>query len=1016
MTDVREATDDLLADKPDLESALQDLLALDADGPWTFDDTGLNSGTFGEIVSRGIVEQVDDGYRVADREAVRAALEGEAVDANGRDTFTSSSLSLDDTLAGLTERVDRRATLALAGALLVVLFARIVLMWGMVYRNGDIVLAGNDPYLYRYWGEQLVASDLGLLDLGSLSEGSSRIPGHDTLYIVVVWWASAVLGGDAAAVGTTLAWIPVLLGLSTALLVYLLSVRLTADRRIGLAAVLLLALTPTHAYRTALGFGDHHAFDYLWVALTALSLIALVGTRADRDDLLPASRGEWVAVIGLAVGIAAQAHSWRGGPLLSIPIGLYLAGRVALDVRDGRSPLSGSVPVLGGLVAGALLALVPHLLFGWAPFYRAFAPTLLLVGGLAVVGVGVVADRAGLDARMLLGGEVVAGLLALGVAFVALPEFGSAFDQLVAYFVRTGQAGIAETYSIFSGEIGSVIGPVLLFGFVFFVAVPYMMWGVGIAVSRSRPDWLAATTYGVYFLLLAVVQSRFAGQLSLFTAVFGGVGFLHLATLVEVADRPAVLGSGEPTRGDGGRPRKQGDRSGSVLTSFAVPDGRTIGTLAVLFLLVTSLGVIQTGVKQSQIAVDEDTHETATWIDGYAEERGQEYPENYVLSQWGRNRVYNYFVNGESESYGFARRNYGPLLRARSPADIDSVQETLDRHGVGYVVTQSGGSDPVSVQSRLHNRLGSRGEGVSGLARFRAVHLSDGGSEKVFEYVEGARITGSGPANETLTVETDATVGDRTVTYTRQVRTNRYGDYGLTVPYAGEYRVGDGSERVSESAVRNGEFTGAYQSHWTFDEGSGSVTEDALTDATGRLEGASWTSGVHGSAVSFDGGNSTVRIEEPDRKSLSNASFSIGLWVRGDIASTQQRFPHILTQESESGQGYGVWAQRERNRLGVAVVDESGDRIRNFGIRQTEFNHWTHIAFVVDRPGEELRLYRNGTLVSTRDIAGLGVIPNDGPLVVGGRAASRYATGEVDSIRLYRTSLNETEVRELAER
>jgi dolichyl-diphosphooligosaccharide--protein glycosyltransferase len=451
------------------------------------------------------------------------------------------------------------------------------------------------------------------------------------------------------------------------------------------------------------------------------------------------------------------------------------------------------------------------------------------------------------------------------------------------------------------------------------------------------------------------------------------------------------------------------------VNSLSIPGGRTLGTLALLFLLVTSLGVVQTGVKQSQIAVDGDIYETATWIDGYAEEREQEYPENYVLSQWGRNRVYNYFVNGESERYGFARRNYGPLLGAQSPASIDEVQATLDQHGVGYVITRSSGNDPASVQSRLHDRLGSRGEGVPGLGRFRAVHVSDDGPEKVFEHVKGARITGSGPANETLTVETDATIGDRTVTYTRQVRTNRYGDYRVTVPYAGEYRVGDEREQVAESAVRNGEFTGPYQSHWTFDEGSGSVTEDALTDTTGRLEGASWTSGVHGSAVSFDDGNSTVRIEEPDRESLSNTSFSVGLWVRGDIASTQQRFPHVLTQESEDGQGYGVWAQRERNRLGVAVADESGDRIRNFGIRQTEFDHWTHIAFVVDRRGDELRLYRNGTLVSTRDISGLGIIPDDGPLVVGGRAAGRYATGEVDSIRLYRTSLNETEVRELAE-
>jgi dolichyl-diphosphooligosaccharide--protein glycosyltransferase len=34
----------------------------------------VDSGTFGEVVSSGIVEKVDGAYRVADREAVRVML------------------------------------------------------------------------------------------------------------------------------------------------------------------------------------------------------------------------------------------------------------------------------------------------------------------------------------------------------------------------------------------------------------------------------------------------------------------------------------------------------------------------------------------------------------------------------------------------------------------------------------------------------------------------------------------------------------------------------------------------------------------------------------------------------------------------------------------------------------------------------------------------------------------------------------------------------------------------------
>ncbi len=45
---------------------------------WTFDDIPIDSGQFGELVSAGIVEKDGDEYRVADPDAVRAALNGDS--------------------------------------------------------------------------------------------------------------------------------------------------------------------------------------------------------------------------------------------------------------------------------------------------------------------------------------------------------------------------------------------------------------------------------------------------------------------------------------------------------------------------------------------------------------------------------------------------------------------------------------------------------------------------------------------------------------------------------------------------------------------------------------------------------------------------------------------------------------------------------------------------------------------------------------------------------------------------
>ncbi len=69
----------VLDDRPELRDATAAVLAVDdeQDG-WTFDDIPIDSGQFGELVSAGIVEKDGDEYRVADPNAVRAALDGKS--------------------------------------------------------------------------------------------------------------------------------------------------------------------------------------------------------------------------------------------------------------------------------------------------------------------------------------------------------------------------------------------------------------------------------------------------------------------------------------------------------------------------------------------------------------------------------------------------------------------------------------------------------------------------------------------------------------------------------------------------------------------------------------------------------------------------------------------------------------------------------------------------------------------------------------------------------------------------
>ncbi|PSQ53019.1 hypothetical protein BRD20_04800 [Halobacteriales archaeon SW_8_65_20] len=739
---------ELVADRPALEAAIRTVL--DAEEPFTFDELAIDSGAFGEIVAAGVVEETEGGYRVADPEGVRAGLAGDVERGETRDREWSISLP------------DRRVVGALAGALALVALLRTVFSFGPVFQEGSVVLSANDPYYYRYWVEQLLATP----DL-TLSTLPDTVTKGEPLYVATMWLVASLVGGDAAAAGQVLAWFPVLSAVISGSLVYLLAKRVTGDTRVALAAVVFFAVVPGHAMRTSLGFADHHAFDYPWLGATALSLVTLVTAELR-------SRATALGVVGLAIGVGGQVLAWNAGPLLIAPIGLIAAGLAAVWAGRGESPLVVGAPILAGLLGGGGLVWLGHTALGWHTPVVATAP-LLLVGGVAVVfGVAEIVARVRPEPRLAAGTVLASGLLVGGGAITLFPDSWQTLQSRANSALFRSDA-IAETAGLFSDAQGWL----LLLGFALFLAVPALVWAT--IRAREETGWLVLAGYAWSFLVLALFQVRFVGELATFVAVFAGLGFVVLVEQVDAVRSPVP-----------------DDRD-----SVALPDRQQIGAIVVVFLLVGGLGVLQIPIKTSQLTTPPARYDTADWMAAQAAQpEWGEQPE-YVFSQWSYNRVYNYAVNGDSRSYSYARANYRSFLASN---DSEDWYDRLSGRA-GFVVYPTGDETgaPETIGSRLA-AYGSQTDGGDGLAHYRAVYESPDSEYRVFTLVSGATLTGTAAAANT-TVELSVQVDGEgfEASYERTVQTNATGEYRVTVPYPGTYTVGEETVRVSEAAVVEGE-------------------------------------------------------------------------------------------------------------------------------------------------------------------------------------------------------------------
>jgi sugar lactone lactonase YvrE len=192
--------------------------------------------------------------------------------------------------------------------------------------------------------------------------------------------------------------------------------------------------------------------------------------------------------------------------------------------------------------------------------------------------------------------------------------------------------------------------------------------------------------------------------------------------------------------------------------------------------------------------------------------------------------------------------------------------------------------------------------------------------------------------------------------------------------------------------------------YWTFDDGTGTTALDSSGEGNhGTLVGGpTWTTGVIGGALQFDGFDD--RVTAPDSPTLDlTGPYTLMAWVKPDSS--------VGCYESFINKYLNYALQTcSVNKLrmissGVGVVESPDNTLVP--------NVWQHVAGTWD--GSTMRLYHNGAEVASVTLGSLTPDATDNPLTIGmellsGTTPWEFFGGSLDEVKVYNRALSGAEM------
>jgi len=193
--------------------------------------------------------------------------------------------------------------------------------------------------------------------------------------------------------------------------------------------------------------------------------------------------------------------------------------------------------------------------------------------------------------------------------------------------------------------------------------------------------------------------------------------------------------------------------------------------------------------------------------------------------------------------------------------------------------------------------------------------------------------------------------------------------------------------------------------YWPMNEGVGTKAGDSSGQGnTGSITGATWTSGKHGKALSFDG-NDYINVS--NSSSLNSSLITVAVWVNPTSFANYKTIA-IKTTSSSWNDGWGLFHYTGANDIRFFINGYNA----NYVSANIPIGSWSHITGTFD--GSLISIYTNGTLTATSTYSGsINTSSNILQIGSGDIVGGGFWNGKIDDVRIYNRALTASEVAKL---